>query len=164
VRFLSITTLLDKRHDDIFRGHERQFLRDPPPNDLRVHHQTLRHVLQRREHYVRSEERLWQRHSPIRAVVQRALEPLYARRPERVLVQRHKVSRKRADALRPHRVPLVSHRRGTDLRRFEWLLHFLRATCVFVISFITSEGGRERYLETSKEAQVSGDFVGCRAE
>ena len=93
VRFLSITTLLDKRHDDIFRRHERQFLRDPPPNDLRVYHQALRHVLQRREHYVRSEERLWQRHPPICAVVKRALEPLYARRPECVLMQRHKVSR-----------------------------------------------------------------------
>ena len=82
-------------------------------------------VLRRREHDIHREERLWQRHAPVRAVIQRALEPLHGRRPQRVLVQHHEVPRERADALRAHRVPLVCHGRGPDLSRLERLLNFL---------------------------------------
>jgi len=86
VRLLPITTLLDERHDDVLCRHERELLHDATRDRARIHDEPLRYVLQRREHDVREEERLWQRHASVRAVVQRALEPLHGRGPERVLM------------------------------------------------------------------------------
>jgi hypothetical protein len=144
MRLLPITALLDERHYDVLRRHERELLPNAARDHARIHDEPFGHVLQRCEHDVRREERLGQRHAPVRAVVQGALEPLHGRRPERVLVQSHEVPRERADALRPHRVPLVRHRRGPDLRRLERLLDFLRGSCVS-LSRIGQEGP-ERYV------------------
>lgn len=122
---LAIPAALHDGHDDVLRGHEGQLLRNAAGDDLRVHDQALRHILQRREHDVRGEERLGKRDAPVGAVVERALEPLHARSAERVLLDRHEVPRKTADPLGAHRVPLVCHRGGPDLRRLEGLLYFL---------------------------------------
>ena len=59
-------------------------------------------------------------------VVERALEPLHARGAQRVLVQHGEVPRERADALGAHRVALVGHRGGADLRGLERLFDLLR--------------------------------------
>ena len=112
---LPIATLLHERHYDVFRRHEWELLSYASRDHAWVHDETLRHVLQRRKHDIRREERLRQRHAPVRAVVQCAFEPLHGCRSERVLVQHHEVPRERADTLGAHRVPFVCHRRGSDL-------------------------------------------------
>ena len=126
VRLLPIPARLHDRHDDVLRRHKRQLLRDPTRDDAGVHDQALGHVLQRREHDVRRQERLGQRDAPVCAIVQRPLEPLHARRLQRVLLQRHQVPRERADPLGPHGVALVRHRGRPDLRRLERLLDLLQ--------------------------------------
>lgn len=126
VRLLPVPARLHDGHDDVLRRHERQLLRDPARDHARVHDQALGHVLQRREHDVRRQERLGQRDAPIRAVIQRPLEPLHARRLQRVLLQNHQVPRERADPLGPHGVALVRHRGRPDLRRLERLLDLLQ--------------------------------------
>ena len=143
MRLLAVSAGLDERHDDVLRRHERQLLRDPARDDLGVHHEALAHVLERREHDVRGEERLGERDPADRAVVERALEPLHARGAHRALVQRAEVPRERAHALGPHRVPLVRHRGRPDLRALERLLDL---------------------LEVREQAQVRRDLVRGRTE
>lgn len=67
VRLLAVAAGLDDGHDDVLRGHERQLLRDPACDDLRVDDEALGDVLQRREHDVCGEERLGERDPPVRA-------------------------------------------------------------------------------------------------
>ena len=68
------------------------------------------------------EERLGHRDALVGGVVERALEPLRRGGHRRVERERDDVPRERADALGAHRVALVRHRGGADLRRLERLL------------------------------------------
>lgn len=111
VGLLPITALFHECHDDVLRRHERELLTYASRDNTRVYNEPLRHVLQRRKYDIRREERLGQRHTSVRTVVQRAFEPLHRCRPKRVLVQRHEVPCDRADALRAHRISFVCHSR-----------------------------------------------------
>ena len=68
MRLLTITAGLHNSHDEVLRRHERQLLRDPARDDLRVDDEPLGDVLQRREHDVGGEERLGERDAAVRAV------------------------------------------------------------------------------------------------
>jgi hypothetical protein len=60
-------------------------------------------------------------------IIKRALKPLGASRGKNILMDRHEMTRKTADALASHRVSLVRHRRRANLRRFERFFDFLRS-------------------------------------
>lgn len=66
MRLLPVPTILDQRHDDILRSHERQLLGDPPSNDHRIHNQSLRDILQRRQNDISCQESFWERDSSVR--------------------------------------------------------------------------------------------------
>ena len=63
------------------------------------------------------------RQPAIGAVVERPLEELHAVREVRVRLHQHHEPRQRRDALGPHRIALVRHRRRPDLLRLERLFH-----------------------------------------
>ncbi len=74
---------------------------------------------------IRREERLRNIESPRSAVVESAFEPLRRRRVRGHLRQVHQESGQPAHALGTHRVPLVRHRRRTDLIGLERLVNLL---------------------------------------
>ncbi len=162
VGLLSVAASLDDGHDDVLGGHEGQLLGDAPRDDLRVDDQALGDVLQRREHDVRGQEGFRERDAAVRAVVERALEPLHAGRVQGVLLEDHQVACETADALGAHRVALVRHGGRADLRGLEGLLDFLCARADVSAREVDEDAGTD--LEVGEEAQVGGELVCGRTE
>ena len=54
---LPISTLLHDCHDNVLGGHERQLLKNVPLDDLRIHHQPLRYILQRLQNDITRQKR-----------------------------------------------------------------------------------------------------------
>ena len=99
-------------------------------------------VLEQDQDRVGREEGLGHRDALVGGVVERALEPLRGGRHRRVERERDDVARERADALGAHRVALVGHRGGADLRLLERLLELALVL---------------------EQAQVRADLVGATA-
>ena len=57
---LPVSSLLHNRHDNILGSHKRKLLSDTPRNDIGVHDQPLRYILQRRQYNIRREKGLGQ--------------------------------------------------------------------------------------------------------
>ncbi|OPZ68321.1 MAG: hypothetical protein BWY81_00891 [Firmicutes bacterium ADurb.Bin467] len=109
-------------HQYLLGRHERQVLAHALPDHRRVDDHAGGDVRVQFEHGVGRQERLGQRKAAVRAVVERALEPLRRGGHLRVLQKRHYVPGERADALGAHRVSLVGHRGRADLAGLERLL------------------------------------------
>lgn len=140
---LSVSTLLDDRHDNVLGSHEREFLSDSASDDRRVNYETLSDVLKGSEDDVGGEERFRNGDTTVCGVIESSLEPLNTRSHQSVLLNRHQMSRQRTNTFTSHRVPLVSHRTRTNLILLERFLDF---------------------FQVRKETNIGSDFVSGSSE
>ena len=140
MQLLPVFSRFDALHHDVFRRHEGKFLRDVLGDDLLVDDEIFRDIHVDGEDGVRREECLRVDDAAVGRVVEGALEPLCGSRDRRVHGKGHQIAGERAHAFAAHRVALVRHRRGADLRLFEGLLHLLHVL---------------------EKADVVGEFVGA---
>ena len=112
-------------HHDVLGRHEWQLVAEVTLDHLRVDLEAIRHIEAQVQHAVDGEEALRNGEALVRGIIERALKPLHAAGDGRVEGIHHDVPRQGADTLRAHRIALVCHRRGTDLRFLERFLHLL---------------------------------------
>lgn len=108
MRLLSVFAHFHQRHNQVLGRHERELLCNVSLYDFGVYNESFGDVAQRREHNVSREKCLreyhtsvcaikyldWRWHDGVRSpVVQSALEPLYTRRSECILMPCHQQSR-----------------------------------------------------------------------
>lgn len=126
VAFLTVSTLLDHCHDDVFGSHEWQFLVDATLNDLGIDNKSFRDVLQQSQKDISSQECFRQGNSTNSAVIQSTFQPLNGAGLQGIVDKHHEVAGERADTLAAHRVTLVSHGGTANLILFERFLDFLQ--------------------------------------
>ncbi len=124
VQSLAIAALGHRFHEDIFRGHERQFASHVLLDDLGMNHEPVGDVGRQPQHTVRSQKALRQRQPAIDAIVQRSFQPLSGCGLGGTGGQGHHKARQPAHALGAHGIALVSHGRRADLLRFKRFFDF----------------------------------------
>lgn len=125
VAFLTITTLLHHSHDDVFGGHEGQFLADTTFDDLGVDDHTFKDVLQSSQEDIGGQEGFGERDTTDGAIVQSTFEPLDGTCLEGIVDEDHQVAGQGAHTFASHRVTLVGHGRATNLVLFKRFFDFL---------------------------------------
>ena len=124
VQCLAVAALGHRFHENIFRGHERQFAGHVLLDDLRMNHEPIGDVGHQPQHAVGSQESLGQRQPAIDAIVQRSFQPLSGGGLGGIGGQGHHKARQPAHALGAHGIALVSHGRRADLLRFKRFFDF----------------------------------------
>lgn len=64
---LSIPSLLNNGHNDVLSGHERELLGDAAGNDLRIHDEPLRDILERGQNNISGQEGFRKRNPSVSA-------------------------------------------------------------------------------------------------
>lgn len=163
--------------EDGFGGHERQLLVDPLLDNFFVHHEPFGDILQCCQDDVSGQESFGDCDPSVCSdadlgfiarivdlkdsrVVECPLKPLHTGCHQNILMQSHQMSRETADPLRAHRVPLISHRRRTDLISFERLFDFLHPSHQ-LMSCLRLKQATD--FEVSEQPYIGGDLVSrCR--
>eukprot|EP01139_Manchomonas_bermudensis_P010713 Amastigsp_a340965_83.p3 type:complete len:118 gc:universal Amastigsp_a340965_83:302-655(+) len=79
MELLAVAPRLDRRHQHVLGGHERQLGGGMLPNHMWPDLDAVDDIARKLQSHVGGQERLWENHPPIRRVVERALQPLVGR-------------------------------------------------------------------------------------
>ncbi len=122
MQFLPITAGLDRGHEDVFAGHERQLGLQVGRDGFLIHDQAACDVNQQVQDAVDRQERLGQGQPTGTGIIECSLQPLLGSGHVRRLRQTDHEARQATDPFASHRVALVRHRGGADLVFLKWFL------------------------------------------
>ena len=126
MKFLTVTACFYSIHHDILCSHERKLCHHMFLDNLRINNQSIYNIKTEVKDSVNSKETFRNTQTLICRVIQSSLKPLSCRCDRRVKGIYHYISGKGSNTLTSHRISLIRHCGGADLRFLKWFFYFLQ--------------------------------------